>query len=255
MRSDFVAEWMVGRFTAKNRAATIVGDLVELKPQKGSSWFWFSVSRVVLFLTWRRLAALIAALFAAYGASIVSNTIGSRVLPFASPHTHLLSTWEPLFFVLVIGHMLGWMALAYSAIRYGFSDKLTQFTFIWTIVTTAGCYGWGQPIVVTLCILLTLCTLAACVAWTEWRRAALILFASILTGFACFFLSGCVVFWYHGYAFRYGMGPRELFWTHHSFLLVIYSINLITTAIAAMVCSRMHDWGRKNYVLKTEEMD
>lgn len=250
MRSAFVAEWMVGRWAGKKRAAAIVGDLVELKPQKGSLWFWLSVVGVMLSLSWRHYVAVMAALAAAYAASVASNTVGSRVLPFASSYTHHSFSLELLLFVLVLGHMLGCMALVYSAICYGFSDELTQLSSVLTVVTTAGCYCWGHPIVITLCVILSLCAIAACIVLAKWRRAALALFASMLTGFICFSSSGCVVFWYHSYAFHRGMGPRELFWAHHSFLMVIYSINLIITCIAAMVFSRMHGWANKTQFLK-----
>ena len=239
MRSASIAEWIIGRFTVKNRAASIVGDLVELKTQKGSLWFWLSVVGVVLSLTWRQLAAVIAALVAAYWVDIALNIAYSRS-PFASPHTPLLSPWEPVFWVLTIGCLLGWMALFYAVIRYGFSDELTQFTLVWTAITTAVCYGWRQPIVLTLCIILTVCTIAACIVWAKWRRAALTLFVSMFAGFVCFPIFGYVAFWYHGYVFHRGMGHQELVRAHHSLLLVMYLTNLMCTAIAAIVCSRMH---------------
>ncbi len=239
MHSASVAEWMVSRFIERNRAASIVGDLVELEPQKGSLWFWFSVLGVMLSLTWRPLAALTAALFAGYWAATASNIVGFR-LPYAFPHTHLVSVFEPVFLMLVIVHLLGWMALFYAVICYGFSDELTLFTFGVTVITTAACYGWGQPIVVTFCIILTVCNIAACIAWAKWRRAALTLFVSMLAGFLCFSASGFLIFWYHGYVFHRGMGHRELLRAHNSFLLVSYLTSLMCTAVAAMVCSRMH---------------
>jgi hypothetical protein len=64
MHSSSIAEWIVARFTDKQRAASMVGDLVELEPQKGPPWFWFSLVRVVISLAWRRCLAFIVAPYA-----------------------------------------------------------------------------------------------------------------------------------------------------------------------------------------------
>jgi hypothetical protein len=65
MHSASIAEWIVARFTSEKRAASIVGDLLELKPQKGPLWFWISLARVIVALGWRRPLASIAAFYAA----------------------------------------------------------------------------------------------------------------------------------------------------------------------------------------------
>jgi hypothetical protein len=64
MHSAVIAEWIVGRFTAKKRAASIVGDLLELEPQNGRWWFWLSLARIVTSLAWRPSVAFLAALCA-----------------------------------------------------------------------------------------------------------------------------------------------------------------------------------------------
>lgn len=211
MRSASVAEWMVSRCTGEERAASIVGDLVELKPRKSSLWFWLSIAGVLLSLTWRKHTAVIAAFIAAYWVVIALNE-WSR--PLFTSHTHPLPHWEWGYFVAVTGCLLGWMAVFYTAIRYSFSDELTQFTLVWTGIMTAVCFGWQQPVVWTLCIILTVGTIAACVVWDRWRRAARTLFVSMLTGLMCFTMSGFVVFWYHSFVFHRGMGHGELHWAY-----------------------------------------
>ncbi len=61
MHSASIAEWIVGRFTSGKRAASIVGDLLELESQNGALWFWLSLARVVLALAWRWPLAFVAA--------------------------------------------------------------------------------------------------------------------------------------------------------------------------------------------------
>src|SRR3981081_2060490 len=67
MHSSSIAEWIVARFTDKQRAVSMVADLVELEPQKGPLWFWLSLIRVVISLAWRRSLAFIVAPYAGCG--------------------------------------------------------------------------------------------------------------------------------------------------------------------------------------------
>lgn len=248
MHSASIAEWMVSRWTGKGNAASIVGDLVEMKQQKGNLWFWLSVAGVVLSLSWRQHAASIAAFIAAYWTVVALN--GWTKPPFM-PDTHHLSLWQWAFCMAVVGCLLGWMAVVYTVIRYGISDELTQFALVWTGITTAVCCGWRQPIVSMLCIFLILCTIAACIAWAKWRRAALTLFVSMFAGLACFSLSGFIVSWYHYYLFRH----FGIWMAYYCFLGVVYSTSFFSTYAAAMVCSWMHDRGTNHYLLPTESMD
>jgi hypothetical protein len=64
MHSSSIAEWIVAHFTDKQRAASIVGDLLELEPHKGPLWFWLSLVRVVISLAWRKSLAFIVAPYA-----------------------------------------------------------------------------------------------------------------------------------------------------------------------------------------------
>ena len=57
MRNTSLAESILARFTTPERAASIVGDLVESTGRRGTVWFWFSVMRTAFPLLGRRLVA------------------------------------------------------------------------------------------------------------------------------------------------------------------------------------------------------
>jgi hypothetical protein len=57
MRRASIAEWILSRATTPERAATIVGDLVEGAESHGTVWFWLSVIQTAFSLFPRRLSA------------------------------------------------------------------------------------------------------------------------------------------------------------------------------------------------------
>ena len=240
MRSASVAEWLVCRFIAKNRAISIVGDLVEVKPQKGWLWFWFSVLGLVASHTWRPLAAFLAALFAGYLAKMAVSVAISRT-PLGFRHSIPMSPWLSVLAVLSICGIMAWMILLYTFIRYGFSDRLTQFTLVATVILSSAWCGWSQPrIVSTFCVLLIAAIVAVSIGRAKWRRPALTVFVSMLTGVCFFSLSGFIVVFYQHYAIRRGMGHRDLREYHSILLMVLFFTDLISIYAGTMVCSLMH---------------
>lgn len=57
MRDTQVAEFILGLFTSRDRAAATVGDLVESAPAHGALWLWLCILRTALSLLWRDLVA------------------------------------------------------------------------------------------------------------------------------------------------------------------------------------------------------
>jgi hypothetical protein len=55
MRRARIAEWILALVTTKDRAAAVVGDLTEV--ERGSLWFWWSVIRTAMSITWRDVRA------------------------------------------------------------------------------------------------------------------------------------------------------------------------------------------------------
>jgi hypothetical protein len=56
MRRVRFAEWILGMFTGRERAASLAGDLVETAAERGVFWFWSSVARTAGALLWSELA-------------------------------------------------------------------------------------------------------------------------------------------------------------------------------------------------------
>ena len=46
-------EWLLARIAGPNRAAAIMGDLVELSSTRGRLWFWTAYARTLISLGWR----------------------------------------------------------------------------------------------------------------------------------------------------------------------------------------------------------
>jgi hypothetical protein len=231
MHSSSIAEWIVARVTDKQRAASMVGDLVELEPQKGPLWFWLSLVRVVLSLAWRRCLAFIVAPYAGlWMLGKLPAALHNSYLRHAPP-----GTWGVpgnLYLLAIVGAFL-WMMLLYTAIQYGVRDRLTQLVLALVGMITAVVYGWGQPIALAVCIALGVCVLAASAIGREYRRAVMVLLVAWLTGFG-----GWMLAMFLGYKYQHHaglLGNREKRWV--SFGLLMITGWMITTA-----CSRMHHW-------------
>jgi hypothetical protein len=161
MHSAAITEWIVARFTSKTRAASIVGDLLELEPQNGRWWFWLSLAGVLLSLAWRRLVALLAAL-CAY-ATALSGTFFMAMLR-RPVHPFPSYPWRNAWAVLFIAGSFLWFIFVYAAIRGGVRDRVAQAALALATLITAMVYCWWQPTVLVVCAVLSICLLAASVA-------------------------------------------------------------------------------------------
>jgi len=56
MRNAQVAEWILSLVTSPDRAASMVGDLMENAAIRGAFWFWIGVLRTALSLLWREFS-------------------------------------------------------------------------------------------------------------------------------------------------------------------------------------------------------
>jgi hypothetical protein len=238
MRSIAIVEWIVGRFTNQSRSASMIGDLVELKPQKGSLWFWWSLVGVVLSLTWRRPIAFVAAVFA--------GSVGSGVLWIAILRMHGQPLPEhrwmfALSMLCRIGSVL-FIVLMYAAIRYGLRDKLTQLALAFaSVITAAVIYCWWQPVFLAVTIAVGIFAIAASIKDSQHLRATLALTMAVAIGFFGSTLAG--------YMTR--MESRELR-AHPSFVWMVLCTYLVTVWIVTTACSRTHAWLVQNRSLDPE---
>jgi len=188
MRSVSIAEWIVSRFTSAARAASLVGDLEELRPQKGGLWFWASLGGFLFQLCWRRFAAL-----------VVASCLGVQVLEVApfilrrvSHYQHRDARQIVYLAVFAVSAFLGMMFL-YSLIRYGFRDRATQLAFLWAAVFSAIAVSWDYPVILFFCIALSVGLSFLSIASIEDRRQTLALAVVIVTAFVSIALASFAI--------------------------------------------------------------
>lgn len=236
MRSASIAEWIVGRFTNKSRASSIIGDLVELRLQKGSLWFWWSLAEVLLLLTGRRLTAFVAAF---YAGSWTLNAFLMAIQGVHAQHRPPEYPWMPVFLALSwIGAFL-WLVLLYVAIRYGFEDKLTQVSLASTAIVTVILYYWWQPVVLAISFVLSIFVVTASIANKQRLKAALALMIAVAAGFGGGLIAQYIAVRYAHFVVTGPMGDMQL-QTHPSITCVGFCVWLMATWSTISVCSLLH---------------
>jgi hypothetical protein len=236
MHSDSMAEWIVGQFTSENRAAAIVGDLLELKPRKGPLWFWLSLARVVLALAWRRPLAFVVAFYAAGWAF---GAFQMAIFGIHAQHRPPEHPWIPVFSVLSAAAIILLFVLVYAAICYGFRDRVTQLALALTSSATAVIYYWWLPAILMACITLSICAVVVSILSSEYCRAALVLLAAVVVGFGGGLLTMYLGAQYQHFVYPGPMGSREM--REHPSVGWMYLCMIFATAwMMTTACSRMH---------------
>ncbi len=120
-------EWLMSRFTPQDRAAAILGDLLETAEMRGRVWFWVAATRVLARLAWREPMAWAAGygmLAIVYSISttgdLASNTIGNNV-----PEPNGVVPTLALSVVAGLSLPLLFMA-PYGAVRFGLRDAMSR---------------------------------------------------------------------------------------------------------------------------------
>jgi hypothetical protein len=237
MRSASIAEWMIGRFTDRSRAAWIIGDLNEVQSEKGRLWFWLSVAGILIRLGWRPLTAFVAAFYAGNWA-LVAFQRAAFAVPFDSPH-RAWGIWETVLENLpFIGAVL-WTGLLYAAIRYGIRDRLVHFVLAMTGLVSVITYYWWEPFVPEVCVALIVAIAAACMLSGKGRRNALILVLFVSIGRVSTLFCGYLV--HQHLIFSGPMGDVELR-AHSSILWMIFCLYLLNAWILTAVFSWLRHW-------------
>jgi len=116
MRNASFAEWILRRVSSPEKAASIVGDLLEA--DKGPLWFWMAVAGTVIRLAWKRPMAVLVAWLA--------MEIGTRIFISVGLHNHYPSHH------LFLGYFMGiWWSDAIAAyyVRILWSDLMGMCVF------------------------------------------------------------------------------------------------------------------------------
>lgn len=175
-----VAEWLIARFTDRSRAASIVGDLLEVTAKQGSLAFWFSIAGVVLAITWRHLTGFAAALLFLYLNEALAMALRGPL--HGVPSHHVPDAWMPFFALLslVVGCL--WMAAPYAVICYGVRDRLAQIAVALSIPLTVFLFFWFVPAAAFVSAAAALLVVIISVSFPRGRRALLALMIAVAIG-------------------------------------------------------------------------
>jgi len=235
MHKAAIAEWMLRQLTSRERAAAMVGDLVEISAARGGFWFWFSMARLVLALAWRYPLAFFAAL---YSWTWALRGYEMALIGVSTLHRRP-EVWSPFFTIVqALGAVLCGVA-AHNAIRFGMRGRMTQIALLLAVICAIFVYGWWIPVVAAACGLPVLWLLGQIVRHKDWRRAA----AALLLVFAVCFLGYIVAaFGDHLYLQFLHRGPwgSEQFAEHPSAAWSGFITCLFITWTMTTACSIAH---------------
>jgi hypothetical protein len=250
MHKASIAEWILCRLTSKDRAASMVGDLVEIGERKGVAWFWLSLAGVALSLTWRRPPAFFAALYAAMWTFAEFINTADTIYVRHQPQGFWDHAFGPLIFV---GSTL-WAMFIYAAIRYGASNRTVQVTFIWAGLVTTLIYFWWQPVVLGLCIAAAFVLALASILKSSLRKESLVVLASVAAGTMLRYLSMFPVGYYQrflGRRLHILWGGREV-QEHPSLMWVYLSSAVLAFLVATSLWARLHNRLMRSKRLESE---
>jgi hypothetical protein len=247
MHALSLAEWILRRVTSKDRAASIVGDLLEASAGKGRVWFWLSLSRVVLAHAWRRPVAFLAAFYS-----------GNRVFEFlmmAAFGVHAAhrpsASWEPFFDLLGPAGTLLWIVAIYASIRFGLRSTFVHLAWLATgFVTLVNCYWW-QPAIIAVSTAIGVSLVWLSFAGRARLRAALALLCVLISGFAGGLGSLYLADRYQKLIVPGLVGTRELH-QHPSISWVGFFAWVLATWITTSACSILHRWATRQPMLNLE---
>lgn len=146
------------------------------------------------------------------------------------------------------------MTLIYAAIRYGFPDHLTKIAFVSTAFVTATLFCWWHPAIVFLVATIGMGTTSAFVLKPEYRKAAIVLLVTVITGIVSFAVGMTLPLQFVHIADFVFSGPVGKMEAHNfiSVRVTLYCIFFECTWISVAACSRMHDWLLRNKPLDEE---
>jgi hypothetical protein len=226
MRHGACAEWILTRFIDRQRASSIVGDLIE-EQQRGTVWFWLSLMGVTLSIARRPLGGFLLATFA--GGSAIA-AIQSKL--FTSFVSHAPTDWQQSW-TTTIGLLVGfvWITTFYSTVRFGVKDPLTRSAVGFSLIGTVAIGMWWQPTVPAIAATLGLLLFATAMFFRDGRKAVAAI--AILT------LTQCLV-WMVGLTF-FATIAKYFFHSLEPILkILLFAGYFLLTWLICAACTWMH---------------
>jgi hypothetical protein len=185
-----MVEWLLARFIGHERAAALIGDLLEESAARTYPLlrFWFHALGLIALFTARSVVAYAVAFFA------LPFTFGKTALATWGPHAAHRPPHHWLQTITITGE-IGCLCVAptaFSLLRFGPRARLTWISFSFAAVTIAASFFWWSPVALTLVALALGFTLAAALRDRRSRLTLTVVAAATTTGvsYAVF------VFWF-----------------------------------------------------------
>lgn len=228
MRNVAMTEWVIARFAGERQAATIMGDLLEQREQKGAWWFWRSVAEILLAVAWRPVLGFVGALYVfayAYNGTM-TREFGLWVTPGLEVATFL--------------GVIAWFVAVYAGVRYGVRDRLTQLSALTAVLGSAAACLWRSPVIVGVCAALGFAIVVVSATVRSWRRAALVFLGTGVTFFAGYNLMALTDLAYTRYVLHLRLIGTPQLEQHPSIGYVDLVMQLLGEFVTAWVCAKMH---------------
>jgi hypothetical protein len=151
MRETRIAEWLLGRFSDRGRAASMVGDLAETAALKGRAWFWRSYAGVLAAFAWRPVGGFLLVLAGWWWGARYSGGLYLGDMATLAPYGDAAGKWQEMFvsWVTSAGAM-SWTIFLYSAVRFGLKDRTTRLSAGFGIIGMVTAWFWWVSVVPTM---------------------------------------------------------------------------------------------------------
>jgi hypothetical protein len=222
-----LADWLLARIAGRDRAAAILGDLLEISAARGRLWFWIAYTRTLISLGWRTPVG--------YICSLASLRIVLGILFHMRMHYGTSSLMEAGIFGVYSQHaralfmnlslLMGQcmiFAVPFTLVRFGPRDRLSRLACVLLLVALP-VYS-QRPLLMDLSGVLTALAVFAALVSSLWRKPLAILAATGITSMASF---GILASLQRGGILRLSASTR----------LVCIDIGI---AIAVVVCLYLH---------------
>jgi uncharacterized protein (TIGR03435 family) len=225
-------ETTLARYIPPDRAAAILGDLLETARSRGRLWFCLSFTRILCSLAWRVPAAWLGAY--AMGTSVIALLMTHDPLWLDADFKHVNPSGTvamAAFTVVATPGMALWFVAPYAALRFGLRDKFSQLAVaLFALTTAALLLGRSPAALIAGAALLIIATIAG-LARSEWRRYIIAL--SLTIGVAL-----------GGFVGVLNVTERAVDyhpdWSYNQHWLAVRIAMTLSFAILTVVCSLMH---------------
>lgn len=228
MRSVAMTEWVLAKFTGKQHAAAMMGDLLEQRDQKGAWWFWRSLIGALLALAWRPVLGFVITVYASDWAFKIMATQGRGMWA-----TTGLVGW------LSVGQ-IAWFIAVYSGVRYGVRDALAQMAGAVAFLAATAIFLSRNEWAYRICAILAICLMMACSTARRGRRAAMAFVGSGLAFLVVSLLASIARMDYPRYVLHISISGLAEFWQRPSSRWINFAISWLDNAVIAWLCARMH---------------